>query len=178
LILSDQRIVDALAASDITIEPFDSTRLGCNSYDVRLAQTLACYRGDGPLDAKADNPVFYVQIPDDGFVLRPGVLYLGATMERVGSRKYVPWLDGKSSVGRLGISVHVTAGRGDVGFINHWTMEISVVQPVKVYAAMPIGQFTFFESHEVLLPYNAKASAKYMEPSPLPQRSAMWKNFR
>jgi dCTP deaminase len=177
VILSDNSIVKAIDAGDIVIEPFNPKLLGTNSYDVRLARTLAWYE-DIVLDAKTEHKVIYEEIPEEGMVLVPNRLYLGVTEEYVGSRKYVPWLDGKSSAGRLGISVHVTAGRGDVGFFNHWTMEIFVIQAVRVYAGMPLGQFTFFESAPVLVPYDQKPTAKYHGREKKPRPSAMWKNFR
>lgn len=208
MILSDKSILDAVDTGDIVIETFDRKQLGTNSYDVRLAPTLAWYedivldartvygdeyappesnharvmredeeesRGE---DAPAVGKVVYQEISREGIVLVPNRLYLGVTEEYVGSRKYVPWLDGKSSAGRLGISVHVTAGRGDVGFFNHWTMEIFVIQAVRVYAGMPLGQFTFFESAPVAVPYDQKPSAKYHGREKKPRPSAMWKNFR
>jgi dCTP deaminase len=89
----------------------------------------------------------------------------------------VPWLDGKSSVGRLGIRIHATAGRGDAGFMNHWTLEIDCVQPVRIYKGMPIGQLTYFMTGPIDTPYNNKAFAKYNQRSPLPVASAMHLNF-
>lgn len=177
MILSDRHIELAIKAGDIIIEPFDKKQLGTNSYDVRLAPTIAWYE-DKILDAKQDHEVIYKDIPEEGIVLVPNQLYLGVTEEYVGSSKYVPILDGKSSAGRLGISVHVTAGRGDVGFFNHWTMEIFVIQAVKVYAGMPLGQFIFYESTEVDVPYDKKPSAKYHGREKRPRPSAMWKNFQ
>lgn len=178
MILSDKQILAAVDAGDIVIEPFDVKNLGSNSYDVCLGDTLAVYTRVN-LDARKENPISYVKIPDAGIWLNPGELYLGATVEYVGSRKYVPWLDGKSSTGRLGLSIHVTAGRGDVGFTNYWTMEMFVVgKPLRVYASMPIGQFTFFESGDVLVPYDKKPGAAYHGRDPLPRPSMMWKNFR
>lgn len=175
-ILSDSQILAAVRAGDIIIEPFEGQQLGTNSYDVRLADTLAWY-DDHVIDSARENPVRYREIPPEGIVLVPNRLYLGATLEFVGSSKYVPFLDGKSSAGRLGISVHVTAGRGDVGFFNHWTMEIFVIQAVRVYAGMPLAQFIFFETGSPLVPYNKKASAKYNEVDKRPRPSMMWKNF-
>lgn len=176
MILSDRHIELAIKSGDIIIEPFDKKQLGTNSYDVRLAPTIAWYE-DKILDAKREHKVVYQEIPDDGIVLVPNQLYLGVTEEYVGSSKYVPILDGKSSAGRLGISVHVTAGRGDVGFFNHWTMEIFVIQAVKVYAGMPLGQFIFYESTPVEVPYDQKPSAKYHGREKKPRPSMMWKNF-
>lgn len=121
--------------------------------------------------------------PDHGFLLRPGVLYLGSTVEytetsrRPGAVNLVPFLDGKSSVGRLGVTVHCTAGRGDVGFAGHWTLEIHVVQPVRVYANMAIGQLIYFRTGIVDKPYHLKPNAKYNNRDTKPQASQMWRNF-
>ena len=81
---------------------------------------------DETLDAKKHNKVTHFEIPDDGYVLQPGVLYLGVTEEYTETHAHVPFLEGKSSIGRLGIDIHATAGKGDVGFCNCWTLEISV----------------------------------------------------
>jgi dCTP deaminase len=114
-----------------------------------------------------------------GFLLKPGQLYLASTKEYTRTEKYVPFLDGKSSIGRLGITIHCTAGRGDVGFAGHWTMEIHVVQPVMVYAGMPIGQLIYFETGPVDVSYDEKPGAKYHDGrNPDPQPSRMFRNFR
>jgi dCTP deaminase len=176
VILGDRAIRRAVESGDIVINPFDAANLGSNSYDVRLGRTLARYK-DPILDAKVNNPAEFSEIGPEGIVLVPNQLYLGVTEEQVGSRRYVAFIDGKSSAGRLGISIHVTAGRGDVGFFGSWTLEIFVIQAVRVYAGMPIGQFTFYETGEIDVPYDKKSSAKYGG-SKLPQTSAMWKNFR
>jgi dCTP deaminase len=100
------------------------------------------------------------------------------TEEYTETHKHVPFLEGKSSIGRLGIDIHATAGKGDVGFCNTWTLEISVKQPVRVYAGMPIGQLIYFEvAGEILTPYNTKKNAKYNGQTSLPVESMMWKNF-
>ena len=91
----------------------------------------------------------------------------------------MPFLEGKSSIGRLGIDIHATAGKGDIGFCNTWTLEISVRQPVRIYAGMPIGQLIYFEvSGEVQVSYNRKKNAKYNKRTKKPVESMMWKNFR
>tara|TARA_B100001057_G_scaffold14480_2_gene13749 strand:- start:185 stop:592 length:408 start_codon:yes stop_codon:yes gene_type:complete len=132
---------------------------------------------DEVIDAKKHNQVDRFDIPEEGIVLRPGRTYLGATVEYTETRRYVPFLEGKSSVGRLGIDIHATAGKGDVGFCNHWTLEISVSQPVCVYAGMPIGQLIYFlVEGEVDVDYSSKASAKYNQRTPEPVESMMWKN--
>ena len=176
MILSDQAILEALEKGEIVIEPFSADCLGSNSYDVHLGSQFALYE-DQILDAKKRNLVKQLSIPPDGMILEPGRIYLGITREYTETHRHVPFLEGKSSVGRLGIDIHATAGKGDVGFCNHWTLEVSVHQPVRVYAGMPIGQLIYFEvSGEVNTPYHRKASAKYTTRSSIPVESMMWKN--
>lgn len=176
MILSDKKILEAIAQGKIIIEPYDRSSLGTNSYDVHLGKTLAVYK-DRILDAKKHNQVEYIEIPEEGYVLQPGTLYLGVTQEYTESHEAVPFLEGKSSIGRLGIDIHATAGKGDVGFCNTWTLEISCVQPVRVYSGMPIGQLIYFRVEggiENL--YNTKEGAKYNKRTSLPVESMMWKN--
>ena len=176
MILTDAQILKELEAGTIVIEPYNSSCLGSNSYDVHLGRTLATYVSP-VLDARKHNTIETFEIPDDGFVLEPNMLYLGVTEEYTESHKHVPFLEGKSSVGRLGIDIHATAGKGDVGFCNFWTLEISVKLPVRVYAGMPIGQLIYFEIQgEVINPYNRKSSAKYTETKPIPVESMMFRN--
>jgi len=178
MILTDKQILDEIERGSILIEPFDRKHLGSNSYDVHLGKHLAIYKDD-LLDSKSHNQVHYIEIPDEGMILFPSRLYLGVTLEYTETHKHVPFLEGKSSIGRLGIDIHATAGKGDVGFCNYWTLEISVKQPVRVYHQMPIGQLIYFEtSGDVLMPYNKKMSAKYTERNDKPMESMMWKNFK
>ena len=176
MILSDTKIREHIEAGDIVLKPYDDTCLGCNSYDVHLSPYLRVYTSD-TLDARAHNQTQDVMIPDEGFVLQPGILYLGSTIEYTETHKHVPFIEGKSSTGRLGIDIHATAGRGDVGFCGHWTLEISVVHPVRVYAGMPIAQLIYYVvDGEVAVPYNKKQSAKYSDQGEKPVESMMWKN--
>lgn len=178
MILSDSKILEEMAKGNIVIEPFDRKCLGSNSYDVHLGDTLFCYSQLNCIDAAKDNPGHFLHIPSHGFELAPRRLYLASTLEYTETRDFVPYVDGKSSVGRLGVFIHATAGRGDSGFCNHWTLEMSVVEPVRIYAGMPIGQLTYHAMlGEVLEPYDKKASAKYNGRNPLPMPSAMYKNF-
>jgi dCTP deaminase len=138
---------------------------------------MAVYKNE-ILDAKIENELEYFKIPTEGIILYPNRLYLGVTLEYTETHGFVPFLEGKSSVGRLGIDIHSTAGKGDAGYCNHWTLEISVKQPVRIYAGMPIGQLIYFEiSGEILTPYNKKKTAKYNQRSDKPIGSMMWKNF-
>jgi hypothetical protein len=140
MILSDTSILAAIKAGDITVTPFDVARLGPNSYDVTLARTLLTLRGT--LDAAREceaQPVFLTEV---GMVLQPGQLYLGTVNEHVAaSAKYVPMIDGTSSAGRLGISVHVTAGRGDAnmveGDVTAGRYYLSPTTPGKLQKARP-----------------------------------------
>lgn len=176
MILSDKKILEKMAAGLIKISPFNRNCLGTNSYDVHLGKSLAVYK-DKILDAKRHNEIEYFEIPSDGYVLEPDKFYLGVTQEYTESHEQVPFLEGKSSIGRLGIDIHATAGKGDVGFCNYWTLEISVKQPVRVYEGMPIGQLIFFEvMGEIETPYNIKSSAKYNSRNHLPVESMMFKN--
>jgi dCTP deaminase len=178
MILTDRKILEQMEKWTIVITPFDRKFLGTNSYDVHLGEHLAVYRND-ILDARVSNEIDYFSIPEDGLILLPHRLYLGVTKEYTETHAHVPFLEGKSSVGRLGIDIHATAGKGDVGFCNTWTLEISVKQPVRVYRDMPIGQLIYFEvSGEVDVPYNAKTSAKYSARTDKPVGSMMWKNFQ
>jgi dCTP deaminase len=176
MILSDKRILEEIEQGHILIEPFRRDCLGSNSYDVHLGRYLATYV-DRVLDARVHNKIDYFEIPEEGIVLQPGTLYLGVTEEYTETHRHVPFLEGKSSTGRLGIDIHATAGKGDVGFCNTWTLEISVCQPVRVYVGMPVGQLIYFEVQgEIDMPYNKKKGAKYNVRTVKPMESMMWKN--
>lgn len=177
MILTDKQIQKAIDEGSIVISPFRPECLGSNSYDVHLGKILANYK-DAVLDARKHNEVEFYEIPDEGLVLLPEKLYLGVTEEYTETHRHVPFLEGKSSVGRLGIDIHATAGKGDVGFSNTWTLEISVRQPVRIYVGMPIGQLIYFEtSGEPAVPYGKKPDAKYTTRSSRPIESLMFKNW-
>lgn len=205
MILSDIDIADEIAGGLIKIEPFDEKCLGPNSYDVHLAPMILTYPlrhlGVDPspaaelarirdsragtiwgLDCKAEDTAEMTEHPigPEGLILMPGWLYLASTLEYTETHNHVPYLDGKSSVGRLGIRIHATAGRGDVGFCGHWTMEIDVVHPVRVYAGMPIGQLTYMipQSRPNQTYDKRTTGAQYNNRDPRPQPSRMWKNFK
>ena len=123
------------------------------------------------------NTIIHFDIPEEGIVLLPNMLYLGVTEEYTETHEHVPFLEGKSSTGRLGIDIHATAGKGDVGFCGNWTLEISVKQPVRVYKGMPIGQLIYFPvDGEIEIKYNQKKNAKYSGQPNKPVESMMWKN--
>ena len=176
MILSDREILEEIQKGSILIEPFRPDCMGSNSYDVHLGKHLAQYESD-ILDARKHNQIRHFEIPEEGYILLPGKLYLGVTEEYTETHAHVPFLEGKSSTGRLGIDIHATAGKGDVGFCGNWTLEISVKKPVRVYAGMPIGQLIYFPVEgEILVPYNSKKNAKYAGQPNRPVESMMWKN--
>ena len=176
MILSDTKILECVESGEIVITPFDPKNMGGNSYDVHLSKHLAQYI-DKEIDAKKHNEIRHFEIPEEGFVLKPGELYLGATLEYTETHKHVPFLEGKSSTGRLGIDIHATAGKGDVGFCGYWTLEISTSIPVRIYAGMPIGQLIYYiVDGNVERLYSKKVSAKYSDQGHLPKESMMWKN--
>lgn len=168
--------MEEIENGNILIEPFKRECLGTNSYDVHLGRYLATYR-NRVLDARVHNQIEEFVIPPEGFVLEPNTLYLGVTEEYTETHRHVPFLEGKSSVGRLGIDIHATAGKGDVGYCNTWTLEISCTQPVRVYAGMPIGQLIYFVvDGDVERLYNSKRDAKYNQRTVKPIESMMWRN--
>lgn len=176
MILSDLRILEEIEKQTIKIQPYNREFLGSNSYDVHLGKYLATYKDD-TLDAKKHNEIDHFEIPEEGYVLKPGELYLGVTEEYTETHVHVPFLEGKSSTGRLGIDIHATAGKGDVGFCGNWTLEISCKVPVRIYKGMPIGQLIYFPvDGEVEVKYNSKKDAKYSGQPNRPVESMMWKN--
>jgi len=131
MILSDTRILEEIEKGTIKVVPYDRECLGSNSYDVHLGKTLATYK-EHMIDAKKHNQIDYFEIPDEGIVLYPHIFYLGVTEEYTETHAHVPFLEGKSSTGRLGIDLPAPAGKGDGGVCGHWDLEKSVKQTVKV----------------------------------------------
>lgn len=170
MILTGPEITQAATDGRIRITPFSEEQINPNSYNVRLGDSLLLYTND-VVDAYAANPTRTVRVPDDGFVLQPGQLYLGHTIERVGSDTYVPLLFGRSSVGRLGLFVEITAPIGDIGFHGQWTLMLSSVRPLRVYPAMKIGQIMFFVSKGEIDLYTGKYQAAIG-----PQESRYWRD--
>jgi dCTP deaminase len=144
MILTGPAIAAAHASGEITIDPYDPARISPNAYDWRLGQTLRVCGGQ--LDAAARTTTNEVPIPTTGFVLHPGILYLGVTYERTGSETYAQFLNGNRTTGALGIWVHVSAPLGHQGHAIRWTLEIRAARPVRVYPLMTFGKLTFFRA--------------------------------
>ncbi len=159
MILSGKKIVQEVEAGKLVIKPFNTKRLGPNSYNLCLHEELATYESE-TLDMRKPQTLKRFTIPQEGLILEPNKLYLGRTVEYTETRGYVPMLEGRSSIGRLGLSVHITAGFGDVGFRGYWTLEISAIHPSRVYAGVEICQVFY---HEITVPYDEYKSKKYQD---------------
>ena len=143
MILSGHQIQSRLH-SDILIDPFDESHLNPNSYNLTLHDELMTYE-EVVLDMRKANRVRRIEIPREGYVLNPNKLYLSRTAERTETHNLVPMIEVRSSVARLGLFVHVTAGFGDAGFCGFWTLEMFAVQPVRIYPGVPICQIFYHE---------------------------------
>jgi dCTP deaminase len=160
MVLSGQEIRRRLG-ENIVIEPFDEVRLNPNSYNLTLHHELMVYE-EVILDMKRPHRVRRLEIPQEGLVLNANQLYLGRTVERTETHNLVPMIEGRSSIGRLGLFVHVTAGFGDVGFCGYWTLEMFAVQPIRIYPGVAICQIFY---HDICGPFTEYASDKYQHNS-------------
>ena len=156
MILSGKEI-RAQLGTNIVIDPFDESRLNPNSYNLTLHNELMVYE-EVILDMRKPSRVRRITIPPEGMVLQPNQLYLARTAERTETHNLVPMIEGRSSVGRLGLFVHVTAGFGDVGFCGYWTLEMFAVQSVRIYPGVPICQIFY---HEIRGEFTEYCSDKY-----------------
>ncbi len=171
MILSGREIRSRLG-KEIEIEPFREEQLNPNSYNLKLHEKLLTY-SSLPLDMKKENPTRSMEIPEEGLLLEPGRLYLGRTEEYTRTRNLVPMLEGRSSIGRLGLFIHVTAGFGDVGFAGFWTLEIFCVQPIRIYAGVEICQIYY---HSIEGDFEEYHSSKYQNNQGI-QASLLYRDF-
>ncbi|MDQ1090300.1 MULTISPECIES: dCTP deaminase [unclassified Siphonobacter] len=171
MILSGLSIKEKMG-SEIFIEPFDEHKLNPNSYNLSLHSELLVYE-EQVLDMKKVNAYHSLTIPAEGFILEPHRLYLGRTIERTRTQGLVPMLEGRSSIGRLGLFVHITAGFGDVGFDGYWTLEMFCVQPIRIYSGIDICQIYY---HEITTPFEPYQSGKYQSNQGI-QASLLYQDF-
>lgn len=173
MILTADAVQLAIENGDIVIKPFNLERLGPNSYDLSLHNELLVYK-EHTLDMKKDNAVERIGIPESGYLLQPGKIYLGRTQEWTATDTYAPMLEGRSSVGRLGLYVHITAGFGNLGSSGYWTLELSCVQPLMIYPGVRICQvyFVTVEGAKKLFP----EKIRYKDADDI-QASMLWKEF-
>lgn len=171
MILTGPKIKQEVANGNIIISPFNEKQLNPNSYDFRIGNKLLVYKNK-VLDTRHQNETEEIEIPEEGYVLQPDILYLGHTVEKVGSNMYVPVVRGKSSTGRVGLFVHITADLIDIGYIGQYTLMLHGVQPVRIYPNMRIGQVTFWKVLGDVVLYDGK----YQDGSG-PQASEVYKDF-
>lgn len=172
MILSGKEIQKRIG-KEIIIEPFDKRRINPNSYNLSLANELLVY-DYYELDMKLPNPASRIVIPDEGLLLEPNKLYLGRTNEYTATDRYVPMLEGRSSTGRLGLFIHVSAGFGDIGFKGYWTLEIFCVQPVRIYPNVEVCQIYY---HDIDGEYDLYTGGKYQNNKGI-EASKLYQDFK
>jgi dCTP deaminase len=189
VILSDRTLREQLAAGRIVVDPFDDSLVQPSSIDVRISNLFRVFRNHtaGVIDVKQDltGLTELIEMPADGstaFMLHPGEFVLGSTLERVGvPDDLVGRVEGKSSLGRLGLMIHSTAGFIDAGFDGHITLELANVAslPITLYPGMKIGQVSFMQmTTRADHPYGAGASGSKYQGQHGPTPSRYFENFR
>lgn len=156
----------------IVIEPFNAEQLNPNSYNLRLANKLLVYTGE-ELDMAKNNPTEELTIPPEGLVLEPGRLYLGSTIEHTETYNLVPLIEGRSSIARLGLCIHLTAGVGEQNFQGTWTTEMTVVHPLRVYAGVSLCQILYSPLVGERIDYKGKYQGQTG-----PRASRLWEEFQ
>jgi dCTP deaminase len=186
MVLSDQAIRRLIEAGRIGIEPYDPALMQPSSLDVRVDTLFRVFRNSRYpyIDVKTEQEELteLVQVTgDDPFILHPGEFVLGSTLERVRlPDDLVARLEGKSSLGRLGLLIHSTAGFIDPGFDGHVTLELSNVAnlPITIYPGMKIGQLSFVQMSEPAeTPYGSGALGSKYQGQRGPTPSRYWQNF-
>jgi deoxycytidine triphosphate deaminase len=172
MILTGSEIKKQVNLGRIHISPFLEENLNPNSYNFRLGKKLKVYKGK-ILDSAKPNDYEEIEIPEEGYVLQPNQLYLGHTIEEMGSDFFVPTMQARSSVGRLGLYIYLNSGLGDIGFKKQWTLELQAIHPLKVYPGMKVGQMLFWKPVGKIIRYNGK-----YKDSIGPQTSQIWKDFK
>lgn len=178
--LTDKEILQEIENGNIILEGFNREHLNPNSVDLTLNPSMKYYLGKNhqALDCRKDNTTLEITIPDEGWVLYPNRVYLYHCNERIGVKKNIhAEVMGKSSLGRLGLGVHITAGFIDTGFEGSLVLELFCQQPIRIYPNMKICQVKFmYNSGNFLETYDQKKGSKYMNQSGT-QASLMHKNF-
>ena len=174
MILTKSEIIRQYDLGTIVIDPYKEQHVGPNSYDLTLSPYLLKYQNDR-LDMKCEEPTYELHINErEGLLLIPNTVYIAMTNEKCGSDIFVTCIEGRSSVARLGIQIHLTAGFGDLGFKSNWTLEMKVAQPVVVYPNVRICQASFHVPHGTIGDNLYKG--KYQD-QPRPTASKLYKDF-
>ena len=188
MILSDRTLREQLDAGRIVVEPLDESLIQPSSIDVRISNLFRVFRNHtaAVIDVKQDltglTELIEIDDPDQAFMLHPGEFVLGSTLERVGMPDdLVGRVEGKSSLGRLGLMIHSTAGFIDAGFDGHITLELANVAslPITLYPGMKIGQISFMEmTTPADRPYGQGAAGSKYQGQRGPTPSRYFENFR
>jgi dCTP deaminase len=187
VILSDKSIREELASGEIVIDPLDESAIQPSSVDLRVSHLFRVFRNDTTpyIDPKQpqEDLTELVEVEDDGaFILHPGEFVLGSTFERVAlGQDLVARLEGKSSLGRLGLLIHSTAGFVDAGWDGHLTLELSNVAnlPIAIYPGMKIGQISFLRmTTPADAPYGSESTGSKYKGQQGPTPSRYYLNFR
>lgn len=158
--LSGEEILREVENGNIVINPFNPVCVNPNSYNMTLSDELLVYTDD-ILDSAKENAMKHIKIPKEGYTLAPNTLYIAKTVEYTETDKYVPQLSGRSSIGRVGLTVHISAGFGSVGYKGNWTLGITCVRPTKIFPNMEICQIYFYPVYgKVSKPYDGKYQNK------------------
>lgn len=144
MILTGDEILIEREKGHLTLEPFSAHQINPNSYNYRLAPQIKIFMGD-VLDPSEPGEWQSFWIPEEGYILEPHKLYLGSTVEEIGSSYFVASLIGRSSLGRLGMFLQASADLGNLGATHCWTLEIKAVQKLKIYPYMFAGQVSFWK---------------------------------
>lgn len=171
MILTGPEIKKEVEQGKIHIRPFLEENINPNSYNFRLGNKLKVYT-EKVLDAAVENNFVEIEIPEEGLVLEPNKLYLGHTIEEMGSDYYAPTMQARSSVGRLGLYIYLNSGLGDIGFKKQWTLELQVIHSLKVYPGMKVGQMLFWKPQGDIYLYQGK-----YKDSVGPETSQIWRDF-
>lgn len=172
MILTGNEIRNQVELGKIHISPFSAENLNPNSYNFRLGNRIKIYTGK-MLDPAKENKYKETIIPNEGLVLQPNQLYLGHTIEEMGSDFFVPIMQARSSVGRLGLYIYLNSGLGDLGFKRQWTLELHTIHPLRVYPRMKVGQMLFWKPLGKITLYQGKYNK-----STGPETSQIWKDFQ
>jgi dCTP deaminase len=157
MVLTGMEIKNQVKLGSIFIEDFDEKRLNPNSYNLRLFNELKVYDFQDHLDMHTKADLRTIVMSESGYILKANTIYLGRTLEMTRTNGFVPQIQGRSSIGRLGIDIHKTAGWGDDGFENYWTLEIVATQPVKIYPFVEFCQIIYMKSFgDTSLKYHGK----------------------
>lgn len=149
MILTGEEIKKRVKSKEIIISPFFEKQINPNSYNYHISNKLICFEMKKGIKKNKT-----INIPEKGFVLKPHKIYLASTYEKLGSAKYAMSLVGRSSLGRLGLFLQLSANLGHTGSIHKWTLELVATKPIRIYPCMVIGQISFWENKGKVTPYN------------------------